>query len=74
MSSALAGGFLSTGPQGSPICISNSDKNILIPDGPVVSTWHFHCHALGSTLGQGTKILQDARYDPKKRKERKNIL
>ena len=30
MSPALAGGFLTSGPQGSPICISNSDKNILI--------------------------------------------
>ena len=67
MSSALAGGFLTTGPQGSPICISNCDKNIFIPDGPAVSAWYFHCHALGSTPGQRTKILQDARYDQKKK-------
>ena len=34
----------------------------------------FHCRALGSTPGQGTKILQDARYDQKKKEHTLNII
>ena len=37
------------------------------PDGPVVSTWHFHCQGLGSIPSRGTKILQAVIWGLKKK-------
>ena len=40
------------------------------PGGPVVRTWHFHNHGLGSISGLRTKILQ-ATWQAQKMKKRK---
>ena len=41
------------------------------PGGPVVRTWHCHCHGPGSISRQGTKILQ-VMWRGKKKKKKKD--
>ena len=38
------------------------------PGYPVIRTWHFHCHDLGSIPGLGNKILQVSQTGTKKKK------
>ena len=44
------------------------------PDSPVVRTWHFHCHDLGSIPGWETKIPQAAWPKEKKKKIKKGYM
>ena len=39
-----------------------------IPGGPVVKTWHFHCHDQGSISGWRTKIPQATQLKKKKKR------
>ena len=42
------------------------------PGGPVVRTWHCHCHGPGSISRQETKILQVMWRGQKKKKKKIN--
>ena len=48
------------------------ENSQVLPDSPVLRTQHFHCRGLGSTPGQGTKILEATQRSQEK--ENKNSL